>query len=502
MADLSSAYTSIGEGPICSIPLGDRTTVIDIADRNEMDDEIFPLSSEKSFFVRDQNRRILPFSPVLQEFAHIGTAEFGGRLVFEIGSVKACDLLFSVALQIKLNSWWSSTDQARIQAGLYEFLDPNSAWLYANSLGTVLIEYAEFMLEDQTLERIDGDFTNIFSFLYPDVNSQFGVGTDAYGYSEPGTDTATDINRIFPTSNGIITCLLPFSFQRIRRREGFPLLSVKEGTVRVAIQLRPFHEVVRMLARNRVGCEETPLNKSFPILDTSVTPAVIRNLESTKLTPLFADVRLLTYGVFVDGMYRNALLRAPFDRLYRELQTFRFAEPLKYLTATPIDGQIRVQLPLELNHPIEEIIWIVRRKAVSINNEWTNYSATLQLEEHPVYNPKRGLLMHGAIQINGETLVEGSADFFRQQIAEAHKGGIVAYEKYIYGYSFARNPGAHDPSGTINTSRSTDIRLRLDILPPDETTTQFSTEWEVIVYAIALNWVRFQNGIANRVFSS
>jgi len=83
-------------------PLGDVTTVLDLADRDEMDDDLYPLTAEKSWFTRDKDRRYLNFSTTLQEFIPKGTAEFGGYLVFELGAVKACDLLTSIALQVKL----------------------------------------------------------------------------------------------------------------------------------------------------------------------------------------------------------------------------------------------------------------------------------------------------------------------------------------------------------------------------------------------------------------
>jgi hypothetical protein len=498
MADLASAFSPDGQANVvCSRPLGDKTTVIDLADRDRFDDELFPLMSDKTLFIKDSERRVLPFAPTIQEFAYKGSAEFGGRIVFDLGSVKACDILFSVALQLRLGHWLPPYVIQLIQGEAYQYQDPTRAWLYANRLGAVLIESAEFLLEDQTLEKIDGDFANIFSDLFSDINSQFGLSTDAYGsYTKPDV---SDLTQVFPTSNGYITCILPFSFQRVRLREGFPLISVKEGTVRVVITLRPFDQVVRMLSVNRQTCNQVPLSITVPMIDKTVSPSVVIQITSNLVEPPFEDIRLVTYGMMVDGKFRNALLRAPFDRLYREVQSFRFAEPLKYISSGADIGQIRIQLPLELNHPIEEIIWIVRRKAVAINNEWTNYSAVLECEYDPVFNPRRGLLVNASIQVNGETVVYGSADFFRQQIAEAHKGGVVSYKNYIYGYSFAKTPGEHDPSGSINTSRSTDVRLRLDILPPDGT---YSAEWEVLVYAIGLNWIRFENGLANRIFSS
>ena len=41
MADLETVFSLSGSGgPICPFPLGERTTILDIADRDEMDDEM------------------------------------------------------------------------------------------------------------------------------------------------------------------------------------------------------------------------------------------------------------------------------------------------------------------------------------------------------------------------------------------------------------------------------------------------------------------------------
>lgn len=39
-------------------------------------------------------------------------------------------------------------------------------------MGTILIEKAEFVLEDQTLETLDSDFINLCSIVWTDANQQ------------------------------------------------------------------------------------------------------------------------------------------------------------------------------------------------------------------------------------------------------------------------------------------------------------------------------------------
>jgi hypothetical protein len=195
------------------------------------------------------------------------------------------------------------------------------------------------------------------------------------------------------------------------------------------------------------------------------------------------------------------MLHAPYEFLYRELQTFLFDEPMTYQIAkNSTSDTISVQLPIEANHPIEEIIWVVRRRSAADNNEWYNFGSYLErdfatrpaLEQVP-------LLRTAQIQANGQTLIEGDERYFRREIATKHAGGIVAYNRFIYGYSFARSPGDHQPSGTINASRLNSLRLTLDVAVPTVFSYQ-DTTWEVRVYVLALNWLRVQNGLLNRMY--
>jgi hypothetical protein len=154
---------------------------------------------------------------------------------------------------------------------------------------------------------------------------------------------------------------------------------------------------------------------------------------------------------------------------------------------------IRIQLPLEANHPIEEILWFVRRKGVSVNNEWNNYSGVLEREYMTGVKPTP-LLFNAIIQVNGTVLCDAEEQFYREQAAHLHRGGYAAFSRFIYGYSFAANPGEHQPSGSMNASRVNSLRLVLDVKQPA------SDSWEVKVFCIGMNWLRFENGLANPMF--
>jgi hypothetical protein len=498
-ANWSGPYSAVSS----TRPLGDRTTILDIADRDDMDDDLFPLKATESFFSRDEERRILPFSMSLQEFPAKGTTGFGGTLYFEIGQVNSCDILLSLSLQLQLGHWLPHDVLNKLLKKEWKYVDPTAAWTYSNSLGTSIIQRADFMLDDQILETIDGDFTNVASLLFADINQQYGAGTDAFGRLPfPNLITMpTNIGTypsmgIYPTSNGILTCILPFSFQRTILRTGFPLSSCKQGTLRVAITLRPFSECVRRLNGTRDFCDQTPLGQSF-VFEETASPYTRHTIVASTVVPAFQDSKLVTYGAMVDGKLRKALIHAPFDRLFRQVSRFLFDEPMKYASIVS-EGFVSLQLPLEINHPIEEIIWIIRRKDTingpTNNNEWINYSSVLESEFDPQFNPLSNLLLDAELQVNGESLVKGDSRYFRRELAVAHRGGIVSYGNFVYGYSFGKKPGYQDPSGWINASRTTDVRLRLNVAA--------GYEFEVLVWTVNINWVRFENGIANLVFTT
>ena len=242
----------------------------------------------------------------------------------------------------------------------------------------------------------------------------------------------------------------------------------------------------------RDSCDSVPIGREIAFTD-GVQETVV--MTATAAPPM--TVSLITHGAILDGEFRQGLLRKPFEMLHREVQTFGFDEPLKY-TVNKRQDTVIIQLPLEANHPVEEIIWFIRRKEVLANNEWTNYTDKVEQEWSSaasfMTNP---MLVSARIQINGIVLMEADEQYFRQHIASKHKGGYVPYSKYIYGFSFAEMPGGHEPTGSINASRANSIRLTLEVRPPQGI---LDSEWEVKVFCMGMNWMRFENGLANAVF--
>jgi hypothetical protein len=602
--DAITYSASINDEPRANGPI---TTLLDLVNRDQQENDLFPIRTEITWFTRDIERKVLPFTPVLQEIALRGPGAFGQRFTFDLGSIVVGDLLLGAALQIQLDHWLDTQTRNMYDAGKL-FYGPEqrpTAWEYANSLGTCIIETAELEVDGKTLETIDGDFIHVFASLFPDYNAQVGLAYDHLG--KVSIKRLTDLNRspsIYPIENGNLNCILPFFFMRTQLKEALPMIAIREGYVKIHITLRPFADCVRQMRGYRDSCTSVPsalpvaLNLttstwtystgvksgawdvapqySFTIdlrgitynwnfaIDTQQgnwvvqTPTIPFTVASSYTwraasqtwspsnpsfniahpvgtrwyywdgvpqawrtgggfigapndftygtstwqsrvgdwsvaAPPFKSVQLLAYGAIVDGSFRTKMLRDPFEILHRQVQTFSFDEPMKYAVAKRADvDTIRVQLPLEANHPIEEILWFVRRKGASVNNEWTNYTNLVETEWGS--KPPTPLLKHAMLQANGTILCDAEEQFYREHIAHAHRGGFAAFSKFIYGYSFAAHPGEHQPSGSLNASRVNSLRLVLDVTPPG------GDLWEVKVFCIGLNWLRFENGLANPMF--
>jgi hypothetical protein len=479
-------------------PRGDITTLLDLTPRDIQDGDLFPLGTTRTWFTRDRERKLLPFVPQIQEIPLRGPGAFGQRFSFDVNPSITGDYLFGTVLQIRLSSWLPQQLQNMLLGGKASYTNPSTGWEYANSLGTAIIQRAELEIDGDSVEIIDGDFISVVSSLFTDLNGQFGVGYDSYG--KISTKRLLDLQqpRLFPTEGGVLNCVLPFFFGRVKYREALPMASIRDGLVRIHVTLRPFQECVRQLRGFRDSCDATPLGQSISFqVQGSAEPTVVQIPDGGP--PAFESVKLITYGGIMTGPIRTKLIHSPHEILHRAVQIFHFDEPLKYVIGKRGESDsIRVQLPLEANHPLEEIVWFVRRKDVAINNEWTNFSAAVEAEwsAAAAANP---LLIGAAVQANGVILCEAEESYFRNLIGQHHRGGIVAYNNFVYGYPFARVPGRGGPSGTMNASRLNSLRLTLDVRPPGGA---LDGAWEVKVFCFGINWMRFEYGIANAIFDS
>lgn len=473
-------------------PVGELKKLVSLVDRSAFDESLYPADCKLTKFQTDAK----PYHNYTEEIVSLpfsGRGAWGQRITFDMPWPWQHDFLHSITFRFKPASWLKRADQFRIGPDVADYVptDPASFWIWANSLGTAAIALAEMEVNGVIVEQISGDWIHVWKQTHLDVTR--GIATDDMCSSQ----TALGVYNFRASDDGYIYCPLPFWFSKFKHT-AFPLLSCKgPHAVRFHITLRPFDEVVRKLS-NPKTCDESPLGWTLEVRDYSLPFRKMINIVTDPYIPDFemADV-LCTVSHLDNGELRKAYLESPHEILMNPVTEITFAEPLNYTVNTSETGVIRVQLPLTAaNGPIKQILFFLRRNAVVTQSDWTNYSAVLAAEADPVWNPVRPLLKRAQLQIGTATWADEDERWWRSQANLVMPGGVRGYGTYIYGYNFAEQPAAFDPSGSANASR-TDMRLNLTVMPPGGTQDK---EWQVVVYVIGHNWMRFENGLANMVF--
>jgi hypothetical protein len=250
----------------------------------------------------------------------------------------------------------------------------------------------------------------------------------------------------------------------------------------------------------RSSCSDGPLGKANAYRDFIFEWPVFDTWTNLGSAPLFEDARMMFGVSYLDDSIRPAYQR-PHELLIEQVMTMNFAEPLKYAINTPSADSILVGLPLtSLNNPLRRLFFFLRRKAVFRYNEWTNFGSRLEDEIDATYSPQKPMLRRAKLLVGTVVLADEPERWWRSVDSINLPGAAELYNKYIYTIGFDGDRNTFEPQGgTLNASR-VDIRLDLEVEPP-KSAAGINTEWEVVVFGVGYNWLRFQNGIANLMYT-
>jgi hypothetical protein len=480
-------------------PVGEMKKIVSLVDRGIFDEIVYPKEGDKTL-LQPVNEAYHNFIQTIEEFGFAGSPTWNQRLTFEIPKgvfdTSAGDFLNFITFRIKPGTWFSYDIHKKLASGRYVYQDISGAWCYASSLGTIAIEYAEMEVDGVIVERIDSTYIDLMNKINNTSNemsmyedSIIGARSDAQYLNEEEC-----VRSIYPTEDGYVYINLPFWFTK-HSNSAFPIISC-DKPIRFHIKLRPFDEVVRKLHSPK-GCKEMPVNQTITMIDTDFPYEYLVNVHTISSIPALESATIICGLSHIDGDLRKAYTEAPHDLLMNSVTVMHFAEPLKYVVGTSDSDTIKIGLPLDaLNGPLNKLIFVIRRKAVTAFSDWTNYSALLPNEVDPIYNPNHSLLVHAQLMVGTCSYIDEDEAYWNQYGGIHETGGIQVSGNYIYSFSFGENPGSFSPSGSINTSR-VDLGLNLTVKPPGGAA---DGEWEVLVYGLTYNWMKFENGLANMVF--
>jgi hypothetical protein len=483
-------------------PVGAMRRLVSLVDRGSVDDYLYP-AKNKDTVLQPTYTNYHNFSTEILESNFVGHAAWGQRISFEVPSTAHADLLQWCSLVIKPGSWIPQSFHPNLTADdaqCYQPLDVSGSWTWTGSLGAFAIEKAELEVGGIVIDTIDGDWSFVSSVA--SLNTEQGdAWADSVTGRTVGAYSDTPYKRQFlvrPTEDGNIYCYLPFWFAR-RRNTAFPICSLQDNPLRIHITLRPFQDLVRRWSIPRNRCDETPADEINEFRDFTYSWPVFGQWKNLPASPQLLGASMLFGVVYLDNPLRQAYIERPHEILIEKVTTMRFTEPLKYTISISSADKILIGLPLtDLNGPLRRLFFFIRRKAVYRFNEWSNFGTYMQDEIDPLWNPQKPLLRHATLRVGTVKLVDQPEKWWRYSGAIGLPGSAGLYNRYIYTLALDGDGNTFGPNGgTLNSSR-TDMRLDLEIQPP---ASLLEKEWEVVVFGVTYNWLRFQNGIANLLFA-
>ena len=404
--------------------------------------DVFLTGSPDITYFQKTFRRHTKFSLEMLDNVFNDTVKLGGlhRVIID----RKGDLIRNIYLRVELSAL-PGADDPTLDRG------------YTDSIGHAMIDYADLIIGGQTIQRITGEYMEIFDDMFISESQQEGVKalvgkTGTRNGLGPADQYTAGTYGKYPRTFFI---RLPFYFTRDDPLS-IPLCALTRQEVEVAIKFRPLEQLV-------VGDFESPLALSGGI-----------TLATMPVEYVFLDQPEIDY-------MRNTRI----DYVITQLQ----------LAQTTVAGGVTSQsFRLEFNNPVKEFYFIVQNKSNVVTNEatgndWFNYTNpqyTNNLSNHQIESIK--------LDFNNETFLDNEvADTsFLYAIQPMNRHTRVP-DRLFYNYSFALDPENYLPTGQVNMSRIQNKILTINFTPNTE-------DRNVRIYAKSYNILRVENGLAGVLF--
>lgn len=213
---------------------------------------------------------------------------------------------------------------------------------------------------------------------------------------------------------------------------------------------------------------------------------VVKCSDCSPLVNSDLNARLDTTYVYLDIEERDRFATGSFQQLISQVQCYAI---------TANSCQVRMQL--NFNHPIIELMWVVRRRCQELCNNHFNYSGKWG----------RDPIRYVHLRLNNLPRFTGrEGRYFRLVQPYQHHTDIP--ESYVYMYSFALNPEDAQPSGSANFSRIDNVELIFDLQEElfkpnaDQVAAGVNTDVTIIVFGRNWNVFRYREGLGGVAFAN
>lgn len=332
----------------------------------------------------------------------------------------------------------------------------NYKFAWVDKLGHALIEYVEFYIGGNKIDKHYGQWIDIWYELMGKKLQE-----EQYWRMIGNVDELTSFDRTTKPSYEI-KVPLQFFFNRYSGL-ALPLIALQYNDISFRIKFRKFSECAYI---------EADANNSAVALDDILEN---QNIDMT--------ASLLVEYVFLDSYERRKFAQSSHEYLIQQLQV-NSEDNLTDKT---------YQMDLDFEHPCTGLIWVIQQNRLLSNPDghtkcqWTTYT-TNGSDINPIINTQ--------LTFNNYTRVEKfESNYFNYLQPLMHCKNSPA--PGINCYWFSLFPYEHQPSGTCNMSRLPKVRMQLTVDPyyydNDE-------QYTLTVYALNINILRIIGGMGNTAY--
>lgn len=396
-------------------------------------DEFLTGEPQMTYFLK-QFKRHTRFAMETTENPIDGTINFGNTLSATIP--RKGDIIRNLSIKIELSD---------ITGG---YQTP----VYTDSIGHALIEYCDLVIGGQTIERITGEYMEIFSELSVSNSQQ-----DAYYYlvGKSRDQTITGGNN---TGRRVYIVTLPFYFFR-NNQLGIPLYSIYRQEVELKFKFRPLLDVVI----NAVN-----INTPYTAAD-GIQGSILRS-------------GILTEYVYLTDEEKDYIKARPTDYVIEQLQLSR---------GVIEDTETSKSFKLNFTNPVKELYIVVQNQDTQDKNDWFNFNFENA--------PRNSFSFVDSVQLefNNEIMISRDvADYLYLLYAQPMYYHTRVPKRNIYSYSFALRPEDPEPTGQVNMSRIINKLLKVTM----NGEYGLSDNRNIRIYAKNYNVLRIQDGLAGLLF--
>ena len=390
-------------------------------------------------------RRYTNFSIEQQVIPFDSQADFGRRITVLLP--RKGDLLGALWLEIQLPAITDATTGQPLS--------------YTNAIGHALIQEVSIEIGEQEIDKQTGEWLELWSNLTVTEDKRQGwnnmIGKTT-GVSQ-GNAPSSSVNLYGPLS-----LYVPLRFWFCKNPGLYlPLLALQYHPIRINITLRPLSQLFIVDNPRANPCDQSAVAASI--------------------------TKCIMYGDFIhlDVEERRRFVANSHEYLIEQVQ---------YTPSISIDPSATVvQVPMEFNHPLRELYWVVQRNQAVSAHQWFNYTS-ISIGETSIQG-FQNLINTALLRIEGYDRFDvRNADYFRLvQPYQYHT--VIPIDDYIYSYSFALKPEDMQPSGSMNASRLDTMTLQLEmnntVLPPRGSA-------NVRIYGLNHNILRIVDGFGGLLF--